>query len=48
MQPAMPQAAIITAKLAAADDIKKTTGQYDPSLGNNPQSKSGMRCSVSR
>jgi hypothetical protein len=41
-QPAMPQAAIISAKLAAADDIKKTTGQYDPSLGNNPQSKSGI------
>jgi hypothetical protein len=42
MQPAMPQAAIITAKMAAADDIKSTTGQYDPSLGNNPQSKSGI------
>jgi hypothetical protein len=41
-QPAMPQAAIISAKLAAADDIKKTTGQFDPSLGNNPQSKSGV------
>lgn len=41
-QPAMPQAAIISAKLAAADDIKATTGQYDPSLGNNPQAKSGI------
>jgi hypothetical protein len=42
MTPAMPQAAIITAKMAAADDIKSTTGQYDPSLGNNPQAKSGI------
>ena len=41
-QPQMPQAAIITAKMAAADDIKKTTGQFDPSLGNNPQAKSGI------
>jgi len=41
-QPAMPQAAIITAKMAAADDIKSTTGQFDPSLGNNPQAKSGI------
>lgn len=41
-QPAMPQAAVIAAKMAAADDIKSTTGQYDPSLGNNPQAKSGV------
>lgn len=41
-QPAMPQAAIISAKLAAADDIKKTTGQFDPSLGNNAQARSGV------
>lgn len=42
MQPVMPQVGIIEAKRAAADDIKKTTGQFDPSLGNNPQSKSGI------
>ncbi len=40
-QPQMPQAAIITAKLAAGDDIKATTGQYDPSLGNQSNETSG-------
>lgn len=42
VMPPMPSAGILQAKLGAADDIKATTGQYDPSLGNNPQSKSGV------
>lgn len=40
--PPMPPIGIVNAALGAADDIKSTTGQYDPSLGNNPQSKSGI------
>jgi hypothetical protein len=39
MQPAMPQAAIIQAKLAASDDIKATTGQYDASLGQQARTR---------
>jgi hypothetical protein len=39
--PAMPQAAIIQAKLSANDDIKATTGQFDPSLGNQSNEVSG-------
>lgn len=40
--PPMPPIGIVNAALGAADDIKSTTGQYDPSLGNNPQAKSGI------
>lgn len=40
-QPPMPQAGIIQAKMGAADDIKGTTGQYDPSLGAESNEKSG-------
>jgi hypothetical protein len=40
--PPMPPVGIVNAALGAADDIKSATGQYDPSLGNNPQSKSGI------
>ncbi len=40
--PPMPPVGIVNAALGAADDIKSTTGQYDPSLGNNPQAKSGI------
>jgi len=41
-QPPMPPVGIVNAALGAADDIKSATGQYDPSLGNNPQAKSGV------
>lgn len=40
--PVMPPVGIVNAALGAADDIKSATGQYDPSLGNNPQAKSGI------
>jgi hypothetical protein len=40
--PPMPPVGIVNAALGAADDIKSATGQYDPSLGNNPQAKSGV------
>jgi hypothetical protein len=40
--PPMPPVGIVNAALGAADDIKSSTGQYDPSLGNNPQAKSGI------
>lgn len=40
--PPMPSAGILEAKRGAADDIKSETGQYDPSLGSNPQSQSGV------
>lgn len=39
--PPLPQAGIIQAKMGAADDIKGTTGQYDPSLGAESNEKSG-------
>lgn len=39
--PPLPQAGLIQAKMGAADDIKGTTGQYDPSLGADSQEKSG-------
>lgn len=39
--PPMPQQAIVTAKLAASDDIKSTTGQYDASLGQRSNETSG-------
>ena len=41
-QAPMPPIGIVNAALGAADDIKSATGQYDPSLGNNPQAKSGV------
>lgn len=41
-QAPMPPIGIVNAALGAADDIKSATGQYDPSLGNNPQAKSGI------
>ena len=40
--PPMPPVGIVNAGLGAADDIKSATGQYDPSLGNSPQAKSGV------
>lgn len=40
--PPMPSAGILQAKMGAADDMKSESGQYDPSLGNNPQSQSGV------
>lgn len=40
--PPMPPAGFINAKLGAMDAIKSVTGQYDPTLGNNPQAKSGI------
>lgn len=39
--PPMAQMGLIQAKMGAADDIKGTTGQYDPSLGADSQEKSG-------
>ena len=41
-QPPMASSGILQAKMGAADDIKGTTGQYDPSLGSNPKSQSGV------
>lgn len=41
MEPPMPQMAIIQAKLAAADDMKSTTGQYNASLGQQSNETSG-------
>lgn len=40
-QPPMMQSGIINAKMGAADDIKATTGQYDPSLGQRSNETSG-------
>jgi len=42
IMPPLPPVGIVNAALGAADDIKSATGQYDPSLGNNPQAKSGV------
>jgi hypothetical protein len=39
--PPMPQSGILQAKLGAADDIKKSTGQYNPSLGQQSTETSG-------
>lgn len=39
--PPMQQSGLISAKLAAADDIKSTTGQYDASMGNRSNERSG-------
>jgi hypothetical protein len=40
-QPPMLSAGILQAKMGAADDIKGTTGQYDPTLGAESNEKSG-------
>lgn len=39
--PPLPQAGLIQAKMGASDDIKSTTGQYDPSLGAKSNETSG-------
>ena len=39
--PPMPQTGLIQAKMGAADDIKTTTGQYNPSLGAESNERSG-------
>lgn len=41
-QPPQASSMIMEWKRGAADDIKSETGQYDPSLGNNAQSQSGI------
>ena len=41
LAPPLPQQGLIQAKLGASDDIKGTTGQYNPSLGADAQEKSG-------
>lgn len=40
--PQITPTGIVNAAMGAADDIKSTTGQYDPSLGNNSQARSGV------
>lgn len=40
-QPPMASSALLQAKIGAADDIKGTTGQYDPSLGQRSNETSG-------
>lgn len=40
-QPPLAQTGIINAKMGASDDIKATTGQYDPSLGQRSNETSG-------
>jgi hypothetical protein len=40
-QPPMAQQGLIAAKMGASDDIKATTGQYDPSLGATSNERSG-------
>jgi hypothetical protein len=39
--PPMAQTGLIQAKMGASDDIKATTGQYDPSLGAQSNERSG-------
>ncbi|UCH46495.1 MAG: hypothetical protein JSU95_10205, partial [Betaproteobacteria bacterium] len=39
--PPMAQNGLIAAKMGASDDIKATTGQYDPSLGAQSNERSG-------
>lgn len=41
MQPPLAQNGLIQAKMGASDDIKATTGQYDPSLGAKSNETSG-------
>lgn len=40
--PPMTPNGIISAKMGAADDLKSTTGQYNPSLGQEGAAKSGI------
>ena len=40
-QPPMQQTGLISAKMGASDDIKSTTGQYDSSLGQTSNERSG-------
>mgnify|MGYP003345629073 FL=1 len=40
-QPPMPQTGLIQAKMGASEDIKGTTGQYDASLGQVSNERSG-------
>jgi hypothetical protein len=39
--PPMAQTGLIQAKMGASDDLKSTTGQYDPSLGASSNERSG-------
>jgi len=39
--PVMAQPGLIQAKMGASDDLKSTTGQYDPSLGATSNERSG-------
>ena len=39
--PPLPQTGLIQAKMGASDDIKSTTGQYDSSLGQTSNERSG-------
>jgi uncharacterized protein with GYD domain len=39
--PPLPQTGLIPAKMGASDDIKATTGQYDSSLGQTSNERSG-------
>jgi hypothetical protein len=39
--PPLPQSGLIQAKMGASDDIKGTTGQYDSSLGQTSNERSG-------
>lgn len=39
--PPLPQTGLIQAKMGASDDIKSTTGQYDTSLGQTSNERSG-------
>lgn len=39
--PPLPQTGLIQAKMGASDDIKATTGQYDSSLGQTSNERSG-------
>jgi hypothetical protein len=40
-QPPLPQTGLIQAKMGASDDIKATTGQYDSSLGQTSNERTG-------
>lgn len=40
-QPAQPQSGIIAAKMAASEEIKETTGQYNASLGQTSNERTG-------
>lgn len=42
VMPPMPSAGILQAKLGAAEDVKRTTGQYNASLGDKSNETSGI------